>query len=115
MPHWESIHTETRDGFDIELAFAPEEDAPRDHFATGDDEADAQIVRDIESGRLMWFVARVTASRAGVVLGDNYLGGCCYRSAQEFMAPDGYYPGMVVEAVFDARATLAKLCKGATQ
>lgn len=111
MIHWERIHTETKDGFKIELAFAPEDDDPRDHFASGDDEADAELIRDIENGNVLWFVARVTASKAGVVLGSDYLGRCCYRTAEEFMSPDGYYPDMVNEAITEAQNKIKEICK----
>lgn len=107
MSHFETVHEETRDGFDIALAFAPEYDAPDWDFES--DEERAETLRKIENGSLLWFVARVTASRAGTVLGTDYLGGCCYASAEEFMAPDGYYPDMVDAAIGEAREHLKRL------
>lgn len=109
--HWELMHSDEVRGFDIALHFGPEYDDPRGHFASGDYEADAEIVRKIEDGTYLWFCARVTASREGVVLGTDYLGGCCYESVADFIASDGYYPDMVGEAISEARAKLANLCE----
>lgn len=106
----ELIHTEERDGFIIDLWCQPEEDDPRGHFASGDDAADQETIDNIESGRWAWFMATVTASKAGVVLGTDYLGGCCYESCQAFVTEDGYYPDMVAAAIDQARAKLAEIC-----
>jgi hypothetical protein len=99
MKHWEIIHTDIRDGFKIELAIAPEEGWP---------DLDAETTRQIEAGSLLWFTARVTASRHGVVLGTDYLGECCYANADEFLR-DGYYESMVEEVIGDARRMIEKL------
>ena len=56
-------------------------------------------------------VVRVTASKAGIVLGSDYLDGCCYETIADFMALDGYYPDMINNAMAEARATLAKLAQ----
>lgn len=106
---WETVHTEERDGFLITLAFTPEEDDPRGHFDSGDEAADQEIFDKIENGTYLWFCARVTVSKAGVVLGTDYLGGCCYESAADFMVPDGYYPDMIASAMREAKETLEKL------
>jgi hypothetical protein len=106
MIHWEITHSEIRDGFKVELAIAPE-----DKPLTGDFESEAhrqETVDRIDNGDLLWFVARVTASRQGVVLGTDYLGGCCYDNVQEFLR-DAYYEGMVEEALGDARRMIEKL------
>ena len=104
--HWETIHTEYREGFTITLSFAPETDNPRDHFDGGCEQDDDEIFRKIENGIYLWFVARVEASKAGVVLGTDYLGGCCYSGAKEFMAQDGYFPDMVQSAISEAKKTI---------
>ena len=106
MAYWETVHAELRDGFKVELAIAPE-----DKPLTGDYESEEQrqeLVDRIDNGELLWFVARVTASRHGVTLGTDYLGGCCYDSVQEFLRDD-YYDGMVEEALGDARRMIEKL------
>ena len=105
MIYWQTIHTETRDGFEVVLSVAPETDDPRGHF--DDDGETAQAIAD---GRFDWFVARVEAQRDGVTLGTDYLGACCYESPQRFVAEsEGYYADMVKQAIDEARATLARL------
>ena len=104
---WELIDSRERDGFEVALHFAPEDDAPEGHFATGDDAADAYLCESIRCGDLLWFVARVTASRRGVALGTSYLGCCCYDSAAQFI--DNSYDDMADDAIAEARAMLAKL------
>ena len=101
MKHWELIEAQERDGFVIELHFAPETDAPEGHFATGDDDADAELCARIRNGDLLWFVARVTVRKAGIELGSDYLGGCCYESAESFVNGD-YYPDMIEAAIEQA-------------
>lgn len=100
---YETIHIETRDGFDIVFSVAPEHTAPEDLF--DDDGEAAAAIRD---GDGYWFVARVEAKKHGVTLGTDYLGGCWYRSFQEFIS-DGYYTDMVSEAISQARDTLDEL------
>ncbi len=103
--HWETIHTDTIDGFDVTVSVAPEEDDPRDHF--DDDGETAQAIAD---GRYDWFMVRVDASREGITLGSDYLGGCCYESALDFVrAPSDYYDDMVQNAIQYARDTLRAL------
>jgi hypothetical protein len=104
MSNWELMHTETRDGFEIRLHIAP-----HNEFMDGDFyPEDAELCERIRSGDLMWFVARVIVSKAGVELGDDYLGACCYDSASEFIAGE-YYPDMVETAWKRAHDTLAAL------
>jgi hypothetical protein len=104
MTHWETIHTETVDGFDIVFSVTPETDDPRDQF---DDEG--ETARGIEDGRYSWFVARVEAKRLGITLGVDYLGGNCYDSPQQFVESGDYYRDMVATAVEEARDILTKL------
>jgi hypothetical protein len=107
MSIWELIDTQERDGFTLELHFTPEDDAPEGHVASGDDAADAELCARIRHGDLLWFVARVTASRAGITLGTSYLGGCCYASAEEFI--DCGYDYLALDAIAEAIVTLRAL------
>lgn len=106
MRHGEVVHTEERDGFKITLIFEPEDHEPDWCFQPGEK---TDVLRKIDSGELLWFCAKVTASREGITLGVDYLGDCCYLSVEEFMQPDGYYPDMVNRALEEARATLARM------
>ncbi len=110
MPeHWDVVHSEERNGFNIELAFTDEQDDPRGHFDSGDAEADQEVFDKIANGTYLWFCARLRVYKAGVVLGDDYLGGCCYASAADFMAEGGYYEDMMHEAMTRAKDKLAEL------
>lgn len=111
----ELIHTEEFEGFTVRFYAQPEEDDPSGCFASGDDEADAETLHRIENGTYLWFMVECVASKEGVDLGHDYLGGCCYESCAEFLGRpgfglEGYAFDMRLEAVEQAKATLAKLC-----
>ena len=97
------IHTETRNGFDIAFYALPEDTNPADSF---DIEPGDDTLKLIENGTYDWFIAKVTASKAGVELGADYLGGCCYDSARDFVKAGDYYDSMVDEAICQARACI---------
>ena len=107
MSAFETVHTENFAGFEIAVALEPECMEPDWDFESEEDRQDT--LRKIDNGTLLWFVARVTASRAGVVLGTDYLGGCCYESVQDFLQ-GGYYPDMIDAAVKEAREKISQLC-----
>lgn len=100
------VHTEIRDGFTIKLYLEEEYEQPDWDFESEEDRAD--VLRRIESGDLLWFCAKVSASKSGIELGTDYLGGCCYESVEQFIALDGYYPDMVNQALAEARANLIR-------
>ena len=104
------IHTEEKEGFTIRY-YAEEEDlSPVGAFASGDEELDKQTLADIESGKLLWFCAKVTASKANVELAADYIGACCYESYAEFMTGDGYYADMVSAVIVEAKEKVKELC-----
>ena len=98
--YWQHVHQDKYDGFTINLYFGEEDISPRDCFDYNEEEMQ-ELLRKIDSGLLLWFVAKVTASRAGVVLGFDTLGACCYESVKDFIADD-YYEDMKKEAVSHA-------------
>lgn len=112
--NWELIDTHTRDWFIIRTYTSPETDDPRDHFLV---EGDAQmglneslysVVEDINAGNLAWFKVKVEASRGGLILAQEFLGGCCYQSEQEFLDIDGYWTDMC-EAVLSEAKRVARV------
>lgn len=98
-----TIHTFTKDGFDIRFSVFPELTHPNDHF---DD--DGETARAIAANQYEWFVACVTASKHGIELADEYLGGCCYESAESFMDCP-YFDDMVAEAISIAQQNIDRL------
>lgn len=89
--------------FDVEAE--EEYDRPEGHFTEPED---VEWVRDqIEAGNEWgWCSAHVIATWTDPLTyrtyqGDQYLGGCSYRSKQDFMEPGGYYDDMKEEAYQD--------------
>ena len=105
MIHYETVHEETRDGFDIALSFAPEDCAPDWDMTEGEK---IDLFDKIDRGVLLWFMARVEAKKGRLTLGADYLGGCCYESVSDFVR-GGYYDDMVNEALREARKTISAL------
>ena len=67
---------------------------------------DEETIRDIEMGRYDWFIARVTARKAGVDLFSTYLGGCAYLQAADFVTAGDHYEDMVHEALTGAKEVI---------
>lgn len=99
---WEHMHHENRSRFDIDVYITHEETDPADLFQ------ESETLEAIRDGRLAWFMVKVTASRQGLILGADYLGGCCYASPEEFLK-GAYYDDMVAEAIQAARMSIAKI------
>ena len=105
MTHWELINTETRDGFTFNAYAAHDDSNPSDSF---DD--DGETAKAIYAGTYEWFMVKVTASKAGVVLASDYLGGCCYARVSDFISePDGHYADMVIGVLDEAKDKIAEL------
>lgn len=67
-------------------------------LASGDDDEDRKaaeaVQADLESGNeWAWCTVRVTGKWEGLKAVD-YLGGCSYKSQEDFCAPGGYYDDM---------------------
>ena len=103
------LHTEEREGFTIRFYAEPEFESPRGQFQNEDGSDDEDIIGKIESGYYDWFCAKVTASKAGVELASDYLGGCCYDTALDFVKAGGYYDDMISTVIADAKRTIAEL------
>ncbi len=106
------VHSETINGFDIAFYALPEDSSPEGMFSSGDDQADKDLIQKIYNGTYTWFIAKVTASKEGIELGTDYLGGCCYTSEQEFCTTyrNDYYMDMVNTAISKANTNIRKLC-----
>ena len=100
----QTVHTFTKDGFDIRFSVIPELSHPNDSF---DD--DGETARLIDAGVYEWFIACVTAGKNGIELHDEYLGACCYETYSHFMKESGYFEDMVDEAISMARQNIDSL------
>ena len=114
--YWSQEHTETLpSGIVIDLSISPDDVSPEGQFASGDDEADRAMVKDIyrqidQGNTWAWCNVRVRATFAGF-MGEDYLGCCSYRDVGEFIRPGDYYTDMVAQAVADLMATIERESK----
>ena len=110
MERYETIWTFKTAQFTIEYSVAPDNGLD----LSWDD--DGSVRADLERGNLVAFVARVRVLWHGRELGADYLGGCVYKSAEEFIDHRGrnaggygsYFSDMVREAIRYARKTAAE-------
>lgn len=109
--NYEKIHTETVDGFEIVFSAAPET-FPPDWFES--EEERAQFWKDLDSGHTAYFIAKVQAIKNGIILGEDYLGGCCYESEESFINESDYYGDMVKNVIDQAKQNIVDLCEGVT-
>ena len=98
-------HTEQRGKYTINLELLPEEEAPDWGFDT--EEEKNALYKEIDSGNLLWFVAKVTTVLDGVTLATDYLGGCCYKSVADFVS-DPYYESMAACAIAESEVWLSR-------
>lgn len=106
---YQTIYTDIAAEFDIVFSIEQEHVEPDWDFENEEDKQDT--LRRIENGDLVYFIARVQALKNGIVLGTDYLGGCCYDSYIQFVESSGYYADMVENAVSEARDAITKLIK----
>jgi hypothetical protein len=103
MQYWQTIWRFDTARFTVTCDVTPEDTHPRDLF---DNDGD---IEDILDGRLDWFVVRVRVMLDGREIGADYLGGCAYSRATDFVEGenrDFYFRDMVRAAVAEARQTL---------
>lgn len=108
MIDWTHESTEKADGLEINFYTAPEVLHPRDLFDDSVDDID-EICQKINDGLYMWFVAKVTASKAGVELASEYLGGCLYESYEQFVTDNDYYADMRDSVIKEAKQKIQML------
>ena len=99
MTDWENIWRFNTSRFSVRL------DVAHDDWMDLSWDEDGDVARQINAGILGHFQFRVTVSLNGVMLGTDYLGGCIYENPEDFRG-NGYFRGMVMAAIADARAFL---------
>lgn len=102
------IHTEDRDGFKIDFYAVEDFQDVRGQFE--DDDA-AEIMAQLEAGDLVQFTAKITASKNGIELAAEYLGGCFYKDESDFVNNDCYYGDMVRTVIEEAKKAIIALNK----
>lgn len=108
------FHEETYEGFDI-CVYALSEDLPLEDIMDYDtiDEI-RDLYRKISQGAIVYFCAKVTASKCGIELSSDYLGACLYDSYEAFIDIDGYFGDMRHNVVVEAKKAIKELCRGVT-
>jgi hypothetical protein len=104
MQHYETIWQFETPRFTVTCDVTPEDMDPAESL---EEQEDIDAIRD---GAVDWFVARVRVLLDGKVIAADYLGGCAYRNASDFVSGadrDGYFRDMVRSAVSEARRNLA--------
>lgn len=89
------------DGYVVTFEAEPEHMNKRNHFRKECGWTEAQY-RQIE--RFPWFSAKVTLWKDGKELATDYLGGCCYKTEDEFWTryKADYFADMVHECFCEA-------------
>jgi hypothetical protein len=108
MTHYELIHEEQSAGFTIRFYATPEDTHPRDLFDPTVSDID-EICRDIDNGRFTWFTAKVTASKNGIELAADYLGGNLYENVRDFVSEHDYYADMRATVIAEAKQAIREL------
>lgn len=92
---YELVHSECDDeGISYTLEIAQETETPNWDLTQ---KQLKRLLKDIECGNLIYFIAKCTAWKSDKKLGEDYLSGCCYKSIDEFLK-DGYWQDMKNQA-----------------
>jgi hypothetical protein len=118
MRYYDTLAEYNRAGFDI-IVDKTWEDLPlEDLFDTSTDPDTGkpyydveQMARDIDSGKLDYFMLRVRAMYEDVELAVNYVGGFVYEDAAEVLR-DGVAEDMIAETIEDAKKRVTQILQG---
>ena len=104
------VHVENYNGFDISFEAMPEHCSISSSF---DDSMEniQKLIDDVNNYRAEWFIAKVSASKNGIELSTEYLGGCYYESAKDFYTKykGDYYSDMREQVIKEAKEVVNKL------
>lgn len=95
-------------GFEIHLEILDEDTSPDNLIDWKSSEEREEFFSKLESGKLYWFCAKVSAKKADIELAAEYLGGCDYKSISDFLK-DNYYHDMREEVINEAKEKIKKL------
>src|SRR3954470_9594247 len=97
---------------DIQVTALPEDITPDESYGS-DPDVDfsvdiAQINSDLQWNQWAWCCVRVDVMYCGVRT-HAYLGGCSYKSKEDFIQSNDYYSDMLYEALSDLAKELVKI------
>lgn len=98
-----------QDGFNIYFENLPEDISLLELLP---EESEDELKRISDTMEI--FTAKVSAEKAGIELGTDYLGGCIYNDIDDFYKDD-YFNDMVNNAINEAKKQLPNLIKELTQ
>lgn len=120
MRHWTTLLETEREGFKIILDKTWEDCHPGDCFDDGIDPDTGrpyydieQMCRDIDEGRMDWFMARARVFVEDVELSSACIGGLLYEDARDF-AKDCMGEDLILDTLEDAKGRLTHLAKSFT-
>lgn len=106
--HWENVWAFQTQNFRVNFDVTDDQDLDLSWDETG------ETLEGLRSGKYVAFLARVVVWYGGEIVGGDYLGGCVYESAREFIDHRGrnakgygsYFSDMVRGAIKEARKNL---------
>ena len=107
--YYDEIASFERDGFFIIVDKTWEELHVRDCFDDSVTDIE-QLVEDINSCKLDWFMLRVRALVDGHEMASEYLGGCLYEDAREVLT-DGTAEDLINTAMITAKRDVYRMYK----
>lgn len=109
MSNWHNIEKIEQGIWTVYIDVADEEFDPRDIFDWDEEELN-KLTLDIECGNVYWFRARAHAYANGVMLGEDYIGACCYKDYDEFLG-DFYCKELIKNTIQEGQTKLDELKK----
>ena len=107
--YYDTLAEFEREGYDIIVDKSWEDLSVRDCFDDSCHDIDT-IIKDIDSGRLDWFMLRVRVMVEGLELNSEYLGGCLYEDAREVLS-DGTAEDIIDQALSRAKKEVYRLSR----
>jgi len=104
----DTIELGTIDGIDLTFN-ALIEDLPLDAIFDSSVDDLQELADKINNCDLVYFCAQVVASKNGIELASDYLGGCCYESYEQFVNSKDYIEDMKQTTLKEAKATILEL------
>lgn len=98
-----NIRLLTKEEVQFEILIEDEDHSPRGSFASGDEEADEETVKEIiwrlDHGDLWAWCQVCVKATWGDFSAKTWLGACSYKNEQDFIRDSGYYDSMCEESL----------------
>jgi len=103
----------TVDGFDIQFEALEEHMPVEDMLSFEECGCDhSSTIRAVNNDEYEYFMARVVATKNGIELAEDILGGCIYVTEETFYTEkNGYFEDMIKTVVAEAKENIKNLCE----